>query len=157
MSLFCQFCVGMGSPTKTPNRYDLFLEASQCCNSNLPKCSVCFLVSVPPKLVSNTSKKINVFLLKLVWILIRNTLLYILYHRASGLNHGRTPGGEFESPLPPVQERLAYLCPSRELLEFYREKVAQYDEEHEELLLTLEKYRAATDDQVCYMEKSVMD
>lgn len=42
MSLFCQFCVGMGSPTKTPNRYDLFVEASQCCNSNLPK-SVLFV------------------------------------------------------------------------------------------------------------------
>lgn len=70
-------------------------------------------------------------------------------HRASSINHGRTPGGEFESPLPSVEERLAYLCPSRELLEFYREKVAQYDEEQEELLLTLDKYRAVTDDQVC--------
>ncbi|XP_075894154.1 coiled-coil domain-containing protein 77 [Nelusetta ayraudi] len=67
--------------------------------------------------------------------------------RASSLNRGRTPVGELESPLPPVQERLAYLCPSRELLEFYREKIAQYDEEHEELLQTLEKYRAVTDDQ----------
>lgn len=80
----------------------------------------------------------------------------MLSHRASSLNHGRTPGGEFESPLPPVQERLAYLCPSRELLEFYREKVAQYEEEQEELLLTLDKYRAVTDDQVRCMQRSIM-
>lgn len=80
----------------------------------------------------------------------------ILSHRASSLNRGRTPVGELESPLPPVQERLAYLCPSRELLEFYREKIAQYDEEHEELLQTLEKYRAVTDDQVSHTYESNM-
>lgn len=80
----------------------------------------------------------------------------ILSHRTSSLNCGRTPGGELESPLPPVQERLAHLCPSRELLEFYREKVAQFDEEHEELLQTLEKYRRVTDDQVSYPYKSNM-
>ncbi|XP_020496940.2 coiled-coil domain-containing protein 77 [Labrus bergylta] len=59
----------------------------------------------------------------------------------------RTPGREPESPLPPIHERLAYLRPSRELLEFYREKVAQFDGEHEELLQMLEKYRGITEDQ----------
>ncbi|XP_076027383.1 coiled-coil domain-containing protein 77 [Genypterus blacodes] len=59
----------------------------------------------------------------------------------------RTPGREAESPLPPIQERLAYLRPSRELLEFYREKIAQFDGEHEELLQMLEKYRGITEDQ----------
>uniref|UniRef100_A0A3Q2T6F7 Coiled-coil domain containing 77 n=1 Tax=Fundulus heteroclitus TaxID=8078 RepID=A0A3Q2T6F7_FUNHE len=52
-----------------------------------------------------------------------------------------------DSPLPPIQERLAYLRPSRELLEFYRQKIAQYDGEHEELLRMLEKYKSITEDQ----------
>ncbi|XP_031420819.1 coiled-coil domain-containing protein 77-like isoform X1 [Clupea harengus] len=54
---------------------------------------------------------------------------------------------EADSPLPPITERLAYLRPSRELLEFYRQKVAQFDGEHEDLLQMLEKYRSTTDDQ----------
>lgn len=87
---------------------------------------------------------------------IRVTQVIVLSHRASSLNCGRTPCGELDSPLPPVQERLAYLCPSRELLDFYREKVAQYDEEHEELLQTLESYRAVTDDQVSYTYKFIV-
>ncbi|CAN9498779.1 unnamed protein product [Ophioblennius macclurei] len=52
-----------------------------------------------------------------------------------------------DSPLPPIHERLAYLRPSRELLEFYRQKIAQFDGEHEELLQMLEKYRGVTEDQ----------
>ncbi|XP_029952282.1 coiled-coil domain-containing protein 77 [Salarias fasciatus] len=56
-----------------------------------------------------------------------------------------TPGQD--SPLPPIHERLAYLRPSRELLEFYRQKIAQFDTEHEELLQMLEKHRGITDDQ----------
>ncbi|XP_070827914.1 coiled-coil domain-containing protein 77 isoform X4 [Chaetodon trifascialis] len=59
----------------------------------------------------------------------------------------RTPGREPDSPLPPIHERLAYLRPSRELLEFYRQKIAQFDGEHEELLQMLEKYRSITGDQ----------
>ncbi|XP_034541241.1 coiled-coil domain-containing protein 77 [Notolabrus celidotus] len=59
----------------------------------------------------------------------------------------RTPGREPDSPLPPIHERLAYLRPSRELLEFYRGKIAQFDGEHEELLQMLEKYRGITEDQ----------
>ncbi|XP_049431128.1 coiled-coil domain-containing protein 77 [Epinephelus fuscoguttatus] len=64
-------------------------------------------------------------------------------HRANR----RTPGREPDSPLPPINERLAYLRPSRELLEFYRQKIAQFDGEHEELLQMLEKYKAITEDQ----------
>ncbi|XP_023666230.1 coiled-coil domain-containing protein 77 isoform X3 [Paramormyrops kingsleyae] len=52
-----------------------------------------------------------------------------------------------DSPLPPVSERLAHLRPSRELLEFYRQKVAQFDSEHEDLLQMLEKHRSTTEDQ----------
>lgn len=59
----------------------------------------------------------------------------------------RSPGKGVDSPLPPIQERLAYLRPSRELLEFYRQKIAHYDGEHEELLQMLEKYKSITDDQ----------
>ncbi|XP_061577415.1 coiled-coil domain-containing protein 77 [Cololabis saira] len=59
----------------------------------------------------------------------------------------RTPGEEPDSPLPPIDERLAYLRPSRELLEFYRQKITQYDSEHEELLHMLDKYRGFTEEQ----------
>ncbi|XP_060932760.1 coiled-coil domain-containing protein 77 [Limanda limanda] len=59
----------------------------------------------------------------------------------------KTPGRETDSPLPPIHERLAYLRPSRELLEFYRQKIAQFDTEHEELLQLMEKYRGITEDQ----------
>lgn len=59
-----------------------------------------------------------------------------------------TPGQEPDSPLPPINERLAYLRPSRELLEFYRQKIAQFDSEHEELLQMLEKYKGIAEDQV---------
>ncbi|XP_077938930.1 coiled-coil domain-containing protein 77 isoform X2 [Gasterosteus aculeatus] len=59
----------------------------------------------------------------------------------------RTPGREPDSPLPPIHERLAYLRPSRELLEFYREKIAQFDGEHEDLLQMLDKYKGITEDQ----------
>ncbi|XP_033490667.1 coiled-coil domain-containing protein 77 isoform X1 [Epinephelus lanceolatus] len=64
-------------------------------------------------------------------------------HRANR----RTPGREPDSPLPPINERLAHLRPSRELLEFYRQKIAQFDGEHEELLQMLEKYKGITEDQ----------
>ncbi|XP_029908938.1 coiled-coil domain-containing protein 77 [Myripristis murdjan] len=62
-------------------------------------------------------------------------------------SNSRTPGQEPDSPLPPIHERLAYLRPSRELLEFYRQKIAEFDGEHEELLQMLEKYRKITEDQ----------
>ncbi|XP_016426266.1 coiled-coil domain-containing protein 77-like [Sinocyclocheilus rhinocerous] len=52
-----------------------------------------------------------------------------------------------ESPLPSVSERLAYLRPSRELLDFYRQKVAQFDGEHDDLLQMLEKYRSTAEEQ----------
>jgi len=40
------------------------------------------------------------------------------------------------------------LRPSRELLEFYRQKISQFDSEQEGLLQTLEKYRGVAEDQV---------
>uniref|UniRef100_A0A3Q1GKL0 Coiled-coil domain containing 77 n=1 Tax=Acanthochromis polyacanthus TaxID=80966 RepID=A0A3Q1GKL0_9TELE len=59
----------------------------------------------------------------------------------------RSFGQEPDSPLPPMHERLANLRPSRELLEFYRQKISQYDSEQEELLQMLEKYKGITEDQ----------
>ncbi|NWW14406.1 CCD77 protein, partial [Oreocharis arfaki] len=49
--------------------------------------------------------------------------------------------------LPSVSERLAHLSPSHELLEYYRKKIADFDEEHEELVKRLEKYKRTYDEQ----------
>uniref|UniRef100_A0A8C5UBR9 Coiled-coil domain containing 77 n=1 Tax=Malurus cyaneus samueli TaxID=2593467 RepID=A0A8C5UBR9_9PASS len=54
--------------------------------------------------------------------------------------------GDF-TPLPSVSERLASLNPSQELLEHYRKKIADFDEEHDELIKKLEKYKQTYDDQ----------
>ncbi|NXR17351.1 CCD77 protein, partial [Cinclus mexicanus] len=51
------------------------------------------------------------------------------------------------TPLPSVSERLTHLNPSHELLDYYRKKIADFDEEHEELVKRLEKYKQAYDDQ----------
>ncbi|TWW75640.1 coiled-coil domain-containing protein 77 [Takifugu flavidus] len=59
----------------------------------------------------------------------------------------RTPAKDSDSPLPSIHERLAYLRPSRELLDFYRQKIAQFDEEHAELQQMLEQHRRSTEDQ----------
>ncbi|XP_078423668.1 coiled-coil domain-containing protein 77 [Cetorhinus maximus] len=49
--------------------------------------------------------------------------------------------------IPSVNERLAFLRPSRELLEYYRLKIAEFDEEHERLLKRLESYKATYEEQ----------
>ncbi|CAL8263550.1 unnamed protein product [Merluccius merluccius] len=68
-------------------------------------------------------------------------------HAASHRSAPHTPGQDADSPLPPLNERLAHLRPSRELLEFYRQKISQFDSEQEGLLQMLEKYRGMTEDQ----------
>lgn len=50
--------------------------------------------------------------------------------------------------LPTVNERLGYLRPSRELLEYYRKKIAEYDDEHEALASKLELYKSTYEEQV---------
>ncbi|XP_038623871.1 coiled-coil domain-containing protein 77 [Tachyglossus aculeatus] len=50
-------------------------------------------------------------------------------------------------PLPTVSQRLAVLRPSRELLEHYRKKIADFDEEHEALTARLDKYKATCEEQ----------
>ncbi|MEE6478094.1 hypothetical protein FKM82_011732 [Ascaphus truei] len=58
-----------------------------------------------------------------------------------------TPQRGDSTPLPPITERLAFLRPSRELLEYYRRKIAEFDEEHEDLLKRLEQYKATYEEQ----------
>ncbi|NWI58985.1 CCD77 protein, partial [Calyptomena viridis] len=51
------------------------------------------------------------------------------------------------TPLPSISERLAHLQPSRELLDYYRKKIADFDEEQEDLVKRLEKYKETYDEQ----------
>ncbi|XP_030900830.2 coiled-coil domain-containing protein 77 isoform X2 [Melopsittacus undulatus] len=51
------------------------------------------------------------------------------------------------TPLPSINERLAFLCPSRELLEYYHKTIADFDREHEDLLKRLERYKETYDEQ----------
>uniref|UniRef100_A0A8D2PJ06 Coiled-coil domain containing 77 n=1 Tax=Zosterops lateralis melanops TaxID=1220523 RepID=A0A8D2PJ06_ZOSLA len=51
------------------------------------------------------------------------------------------------TPLPSVSERLGRLPPSHELLEYYRRKILDFDQEHEELMKRLEKYKQTYDEQ----------
>ncbi|GCC37623.1 hypothetical protein chiPu_0016128 [Chiloscyllium punctatum] len=57
------------------------------------------------------------------------------------------PKTDGSPPIPSVNERLAFLRPSRELLEYYRKKIAEFDEEHETLLKRLDSYKATYEEQ----------
>ncbi|NXU89436.1 CCD77 protein, partial [Xiphorhynchus elegans] len=59
----------------------------------------------------------------------------------------QSPNQEDFTPLPSISERLARLHPSRELLEYYRKKIADFDEEQEDLVKRLERYKETYDDQ----------
>lgn len=52
------------------------------------------------------------------------------------------------TPLPSIEDRLAVLCPSQELLEYYQKKMANCEAENEELLKKLDLYREACEGQV---------
>lgn len=61
----------------------------------------------------------------------------------------RDDGEEENSPrFPSVNERLGHLRPSRELLEYYRRKIAEYDDEHEEMAHKLDQYKCTYEEQV---------
>ncbi|XP_064233705.1 coiled-coil domain-containing protein 77 isoform X3 [Aotus nancymaae] len=45
------------------------------------------------------------------------------------------------TPLPSLEDRLAKLCPSKELLEYYQKKMAECEAENEDLLKKLELYK----------------
>ncbi|XP_078482082.1 coiled-coil domain-containing protein 77 [Ciona intestinalis] len=55
--------------------------------------------------------------------------------------------GDCNSPIPSVNERLGQLRPSRELLEYYRKKVADFDNEHDEMVAKLDAYKVNYEDQ----------
>lgn len=59
-----------------------------------------------------------------------------------------SPEQRKQSPLPTVNERLGHLKPSRELLEYYRRKIAEYDGEYEEMVRKLELYKCTYEEQV---------
>ena len=52
------------------------------------------------------------------------------------------------TPLPSVEDRLAVLFPSQELLEYYQKKMSECEAENEGLLKKLELYREACEGQV---------
>ncbi|XP_022378119.1 coiled-coil domain-containing protein 77 isoform X2 [Enhydra lutris kenyoni] len=57
------------------------------------------------------------------------------------------------TPLPSTEDRLAVLCPSQELLEYYQKRMTECEEENEDLLKKLELYKAACDAQVCLFQE----
>ncbi|NWR58391.1 CCD77 protein, partial [Bucorvus abyssinicus] len=84
-------------------------------------------------------------------------------HVSSRYARSQSPSQEDFTPLPSVNERLAFLRPSWELLEFYRKKFADFDEEHEDLVKRLERYKEICDEQhklqweVCQREEEIAE
>ncbi|NXP58277.1 CCD77 protein, partial [Chloropsis cyanopogon] len=68
-------------------------------------------------------------------------------HASSKSAESQSRSQEDFTPLPSINERLAHLNPSHELLEYYRKKIADFDEEHEDLVKRLEKYKQTYDEQ----------
>ncbi|KAM6090080.1 coiled-coil domain-containing protein 77 isoform 3-T4 [Theristicus caerulescens] len=67
--------------------------------------------------------------------------------RSRRYTSSQSPSQQDFTPLPSINERLAFLRPSRELLEYYRKKIADFDEEHEDLVKRLERYKETYDEQ----------
>ncbi|NXG70370.1 CCD77 protein, partial [Baryphthengus martii] len=68
-------------------------------------------------------------------------------HVSSRYASSQSPSQEDCTPLPSINERLAFLRPSRELLEYYRKKIADFEEEQEDLVKRLERYKETYDEQ----------
>ncbi|NXO00884.1 CCD77 protein, partial [Rhinopomastus cyanomelas] len=68
-------------------------------------------------------------------------------HVSSRYASAQSPSQEDLSPLPSISERLAFLQPSQELLDYYRKKIADFDEEQEDLVKRLERYKETHDEQ----------
>jgi hypothetical protein len=47
-----------------------------------------------------------------------------------------------------VVVHVGYLRPSRELLEYYRKKISEYDSERDDMVKKMDKYKSAIEDQV---------
>lgn len=52
------------------------------------------------------------------------------------------------TPLPSIEDRLAVLCPSQELMEYYQKRMAECEAENEDLMKKLELYKEACEGQV---------
>lgn len=52
------------------------------------------------------------------------------------------------SPIPSVIERLGQLRPSKELLEYYRKKIVEFDDEQQQVQAKLEQYKTTYEEQV---------
>lgn len=52
-----------------------------------------------------------------------------------------------KNSMPTINERLGYLRPSRELLEYYRQKIGEYDIEREDIMKKIDKFKNALEDQ----------
>ncbi|NXL49032.1 CCD77 protein, partial [Podilymbus podiceps] len=84
-------------------------------------------------------------------------------HVSSRYASSQSPNQEDFTPLPSINERLAFLRPSRELLEYYRKKIASFDEEHDDLVKRLERYKETYDEQhklqweVCQREEEIAE
>ena len=78
----------------------------------------------------------------------QNLALFSVYKMADTSLNSTTSLG---SPLPNVNERLAQLRPSKELLEYYRRKIAEFDNEHQQMVAKLEAYRCTYEEQVCFL------
>jgi len=50
----------------------------------------------------------------------------------------------------------AYLRPSRELLEYYRKKIAEFDDEHESMLQRLDQYKMTYEEQVSFVDEFIL-
>lgn len=70
---------------------------------------------------------------------------------ASTRSPNKTLTDETEATLPSVNERLGQLRPSRELLEYYRLKIAEFDDEYDALTKRLDQYKCTYEDQVSGM------
>ncbi|PKK30263.1 coiled-coil domain containing 77 [Columba livia] len=66
---------------------------------------------------------------------------------SSTYTSSHSPSQEDFTPLPSINERWAFLHPSRELLEYYHKKIAEFDAEHEDLIKRLERYKETYDEQ----------
>ncbi|XP_045410645.1 coiled-coil domain-containing protein 77 isoform X3 [Lemur catta] len=69
-------------------------------------------------------------------------------HSAAAGISGPGMAASVESPpLPSLEDRLAVLCPSQELLEYYQKKMAECEAENEGLLMKLELYKETCEGQ----------
>lgn len=78
--------------------------------------------------------------------------------------------GSYECSIPSITERLGQLRPSKELLDYYRRKIAEFDQEHDEMKSKLDAYKCTyeeqhkmeweqrqKEDEICELQKGLSD